>query len=83
MLIRGKILEARSLFEAAARTSPALALLELGRTYDPYYLGMLEGIDAGSEPRRAALLYQEAIRHGSPTAGSDLDRLRGTVPGLR
>lgn len=83
LLAKGKVLEARTHLQAAARVSPALALLELARTYDPFYLGMLPTIDDGSEPRRAAALYQEAIVHGSPTAGTDLDRLRQMHPGLR
>ncbi len=76
LLNRGKVTDARALLETAIGVVPAIAFLELGRTYDPYYLGMLVSIDDGSEPRRAAALYQEAILHGSETAGADLDRLR-------
>jgi hypothetical protein len=76
LLARGKVAEARSLLESAIDVAPAVALLELARTYDPYYLGMLSSIDEGSEPYRAAALYQDAILSGSPAAGTDLDRLR-------
>ena len=76
LLKRGKVTEARALLESAIPAAPGAALLELGRTYDPYYLGMMASIDEASEPRRAAALYQEALLHGADAAGADLDRLR-------
>lgn len=83
LLQRGKVIEARLMLQSIASSSPAAALHELGRSYDPYYIGQLPAIDDGSEPRRAAALYQNAISHGSADAGNDLDRLRASYPGLR
>ncbi len=83
LLERGRIIEARAALESAISLLPSAALHELGRTFDPYYLGLLPSIDEGSEPRRAAALYQEAIVYGSPTAGIDLNRLKASHPSLR
>lgn len=71
------------MLQSIVEAHPSVVLHELGRTYDPYYLGQLPQIDDGSEPRRAATFYQEAIGHGATAAGSDLDRLRSIYPGLR
>ncbi len=83
LLERGRIIEARAALESAISFVPSVALHELGRTYDPYYLGLLPSIDEGSEPRRAATFYQEAIVYGSPTAGIDLNRLKASHQALR
>ena len=74
---------ARTQFESAIEMAPGPALIELARSYDPYYLGQLATIDDGSEPRRAAALYQDAILHGAVAAGTDLDRLRAVLPPAR
>lgn len=83
LLERGKVIEARMTIQSILNTAPAAALHELGRTYDPYYLSQLPRIDDGSEPRRAATLYQQAIAHGASAAVHDLDRIRAGHPGLR
>ncbi len=83
LLAQGRVLAARSQFESAVEIAPGPALLELGRSYDPYYLGQLTSIDDGSEPRRAAALYQDAILHGAVAAGTDLDRVRAVLPPAR
>lgn len=83
LLQRGKVIEARATLHSVSEHQPASALHELGRTYDPYYLGQLPSIDDGSEPRTAATLYQGAISHGAVSAGNDLDRLRASHPGMR
>ena len=80
---RGKVLEARRVLESLLPIAPAAALHELGRSYDPHYLGQLDKIDSGSEPKTAAALYHEAIISGSVMAGSDLDRLRASHPSTR
>ena len=83
LLARGKVIDARAILQAAIATAPAEALHELAKTYDPFYLGQLPSIDDGSEPRRAAVLYHDAILHGSTRAGADLDRLRAMLPAPR
>lgn len=79
LLSTGKVIEARMVLQLLLPLAPGPALHALGRTYDPYYLGQLNQIDDGSEPRRALSLYQEAITHGVSGAGSDLDRLKGAA----
>ena len=76
-------MEARAALESASRQVPSIAFHELGRTFDPYYLGLLPRIDQGSDPRKAAALYNEAILHGSPIAGIDLNRLKSSHQALR
>ncbi len=83
LIARGRVIEARVLLQSIMGVTPAAALHELGRSYDPFYLGQLPSIDEGSEPRRAAELYQQAIIHGASGAGPDLDRLRAGNPSLR
>jgi hypothetical protein len=83
LLTRGRVLDARKLLESAITATPGIALHELARTYDPYYLGQLPSIDDGSEPRRAAALYQDAILNGADAAGADLDRLRASLPHIQ
>ncbi len=79
----GKVVAARKMLESAMGMLPSVVLHELGRTYDPFYLGQLERIDGGSEPNRAAAFYREAVMHGSADAGADLDRLRLWHQGAR
>jgi hypothetical protein len=58
-------------------------LHELGRTYDPYYIGLLPRLNRGSEPLRAAAFYREAILQGARGADADLHRLQATHHSLR
>lgn len=83
LLQRGKVVEARMALQPIVRAFPATGLHELARTYDPFYLSQLPRIDDGSEPRKAASLYEDAINHGATAAGNDLDRLRASYPSLR
>jgi hypothetical protein len=63
--------------------APAEVLHQLGRTYDPYYIGMIPRLNRGSDPQRAAAFYREAILQGARGADSDLHRLRATHHSLR
>lgn len=80
---RGRVAEARALLESMLDTAPPAVLHELGRTYDPYYVGMLPRMNRGSEPQRAAAFYREAILQGARGADTDLDRLRTTHHSVR
>lgn len=80
---RGQIGEARRLLEPLLDTMPVIAFHEMGRTYDPHYVGLLPRIDRGSDAQRAAAFYREAILQGARGAAADLERLRATHPNIR
>ena len=82
MVRRGQVLKAREQLLAAVSQSPSETLLELGRTFDPYYLSAAVNTDGQPEPARARSLYEEAIKLGSILANRDLERLRRNHPGL-
>lgn len=77
------MIEARRTLQTLVTSAPSVVLHELARTYDPHYLAQLSSIDDGSELKRAAELYQEAISYGATEAVGDLDRLRSTNPNFR
>ena len=78
---QGQILRAREQLLTALGAAPPEVLLELGRSFDPYYLAIPASVDGKPEPTRARTLYEEAIRHGSKTAAQDLERLNRTTNG--
>ena len=80
---RGQIVKARELLLTAVAEQPSEVLLELGRTFDPYYLGPITSADSQAEPSRAQSLYDEAQKLGSVVAARDLERLRRNYPNLR
>ena len=76
-------MRAREVLLAAVSEAPADVLLELARTFDPYYLASIVGTDAQADPQRALALYEEALKNGSTSAPSDVERLRRAFPSLR
>lgn len=80
---RGEVLKARAVLLSAVSVAPADVLLELARTFDPYFINELSASDGKPEPQRALSLYEEAIRNGSMQARRDLERLRQDHPDLR
>ena len=79
---RGQVLKARETFLVAVGEAPGEVLLELARTFDPYYLGRLSGSDAQSDPQRALSLYEEAAKHSVAISQADIDRLKRSFPAL-
>ncbi len=82
MVRRGQVLKAREQLLAAVSQSPSETLLELGRTFDPYYLPSGVSSDGQPEPVRARSLYEEAVKLGSAAAARDLERLRRAHPAM-
>lgn len=71
----GDVVRAREWLMSAMNGSRPEALHELGRTFDPNYLGRIKEPNAEAEPSRARALYEEAVKLGAKGAGDDLAQL--------
>lgn len=85
---RGQVLAARqimlSLFGSkSGEVSNQTLMLELGRTYDPWYLGQLPKSDVSADPMQAQYYYEEAKLLGSVDASTDLQRILGRAASNR
>jgi hypothetical protein len=76
LFYRGQVLRAREVFLVLMSRARVAALLELARTYDPYYLKLATNPDDGADISRAQALYEDAKRLGAPEAAFDLERLK-------
>lgn len=79
---QGQVLAAREIMltlfgNKSAEVSNQILMLELGRTFDPWYLGQLPSPDVTAEPMRAQYYYEEAKLLGSVDATTDLQRILG------
>lgn len=71
----GQVRKAREVLLTLPPGPKGETLLELARTYDPFYLDMVPKPDAAPDPARARTLYEEAAKLGSASAEADLKRL--------
>lgn len=83
MVESGAVLKAREHYLANVSVAPAQILHELGRTFDPHYLGVSPSSDAVPSPEQSVSLYREALKYGAGAAQNDLDRLLKENPSLR
>lgn len=84
---QGEVLEARRIIHTLFRVESVepieTLVLELGRTYDPAYLGQLAAADVTPDVERARRYYEDARLLGSVEAANDLQRLLAHVASNR
>lgn len=80
LLLGGDVIASRRLLEGELPGQRHTVALQIGRTYDPHYLGQIAGANAGADPGRARHYYELAAKLGSGAATLDLHRLDSNRP---
>ena len=80
LLGKGRIVEARRLFEHAALAGNARGALGLGMTYDPAFLSSIGGKQAMADALVAKIWYRRAQMLGNKDAGTNLAKLAAWKP---
>ena len=75
LLAAGDVASARLFLERAARAGSARGAGDLGKTYDPIFLGQLGVRGVSGDPQKAMAWYREAARLGDAGSGAKLKRL--------